>query len=556
MFKALTNGGLAVLGLCGVLILTSCSPEKSASTQAAAAPPVTAKVAGMRRLTSAQYQNIVADIFGTRIAVVGQFDPLVRTDGLLAVSASNVMTTPSGFEQFESVARSIAAQIVGTTNRKVLVPCVPATADAFDAACTRGYFATVGRLLFRRALTNEELDGRVGIAQASAKSKGDYYAGVEAGLSSLLMSPSFLFINETMESDPQHPGKQRLDAYSKASRVSFLLWDTTPDDDLLASAERGDLNDERELARQVDRMIGSDRVKRGVTAFFADMLSFDKFADLEKDTTLYPAFSLAANDDARRQLMMTITDILVTQHGDYRDLFTTRRTYLSDSLARLYRVPAPVPGGWGVYEFPAGDQRIGIQTEVGFTSLFAHPGRSSPTLRGKAIRELLLCQRVPDPPGNVDFSLLSSHTDELRTARQRLTMHATNAACSGCHKIMDPIGLALENFDGAGQFRTSEDGAAIDTTGELDGVRYENPAQLAVALSKNPAIPSCVVNRLYAYSLGRSATPAERAYASKTLEPKFASSGYRFPELLRAIATDENSYVVPDHLATTASAKE
>ena len=134
MFKTLINGGLAVIGLGGALILTSCSPEKSASTQAAVAPPVTAKVAGMRRLTSAQYQNIVADIFGTRIAVVGQFDPLVRTDGLLAVSASNVMTTPSGFEQFESVARSIAAQVVDKTNRKVLVPAISRPSDGCYSA--------------------------------------------------------------------------------------------------------------------------------------------------------------------------------------------------------------------------------------------------------------------------------------------------------------------------------------------------------------------------------------------------------------------------------------
>src|SRR6185312_12724451 len=174
--------------------------------------------------------------------------------------------------------------------------------------------------------------------------------------------------------------------------------------------------------------------------------------------------------------LRTIVDLLLHRNGDYRDLFTTRDTFLTPALAALYGVPlarAQELGGaipWVPYHFSDSDPYIGILTQVSFLSLHSHPGRSSPTRRGKALRENILCQKVPPPPGNVDFSLVQNTNDpNFKTARQRLTAHRKEAMCAGCHKITDPVGLALENFDSAGSFRTSENGAPIDASGEYNG---------------------------------------------------------------------------------------
>jgi hypothetical protein len=206
-------------------------------------------------------------------------------------------------------------------------------------------------------------------------------------------------------------------------------------------------------------------------------------------------------------------------------------------------VPSPNPGGWGVYRFADNDPRIGVQTSFAFTGLNAHPGRSSPTLRGKAIRELLLCQKIPDPPSNVDFTLFTSPNAVLKTARQRLEAHSVNPTCAGCHKLMDPIGLALENFDGAGQLRATEGGAPIDPSGVLDGLAYRDTQGLAKALHDTPALPNCLVTRLYTYAIGRKAEQTERADIDR-LQKRFASADYRVPKLLRAIATDPGFYDV------------
>src|SRR5262249_38157511 len=147
----------------------------------------------------------------------------------------------------------------------------------------------------------------------------------------------------------------------------------------------------------------------------------------------------------------TIVDHLLTRKGDYRDLFTTRRAFISPNLALLYQLPAA--SEWQAVEFPEGSPRVGLLTQISFLASHAHAGRSSATRRGKALRELLLCQPVPTPPANVDFSILEDPKSHYPTARARVDAHLQNPVCAGCHKITDPIGLALENFDGAGQYR-------------------------------------------------------------------------------------------------------
>jgi hypothetical protein len=498
-----------------------------------------------RRLSQEQYRQVIADLFGPTVKVGGRFEPDIRRDGLLAMGASQVSVTASGLEEYDKIARNIAAQVVSEQHRDTLIPCQPANAKGPDDNCAGQFLGAAGRMLYRRPLTPEELQSRVKVAADAATGLKDFYSGLGIALSTMLDSPKFLFREEIVEPDPDHAGQYRMDAFSKASQLSFFLWDAAPDPALLAAASSGELNTDKGLAKQVDRMIASPRLTQGVRAFFTDMLGFDEFETLAKDGTIFPKFNSHVARDAQEQTLRTITDLLVTDKGDYRDIFTTRKTYLSPLLASVYSVPFVDPvGGWAAYEFPEGDPRAGIVSQVAFVALHSHPGRSSPTLRGKAVREVLLCQRVPSPPANVNFTLVQdTKNPQYKTARARLGAHATDPTCAGCHKIMDPIGLGLEAFDSGGSLRSSENGEVIDTHGELDGMKFADAAGLAKAVHDDAAAPACVVTRAFSYGVGRLPAKSEGELV-KNLQKSFKDDGYRFPALLRRIATSPDFYRV------------
>ena len=516
-------------------LLVGCGPNEP---QSSGGPPA------IRRLTEAQYRQSLNDIFGSDIKVTGRFDPDMRTDGLLAVGAGRVTVTPSGFEQYEAMARGVAAQALNEKHRDGLMPCKPASAMAVDDRCAAQFLSKYGRLLFRRPLLDSEIKAQVAVANKATQTLGNFYSGLEFGLAGLIAAPEFVFREEATEADPDHPNAQRLTAYAKAQRLSFLLWNAAPDDALLTAAAHGDLDSRKGLTREADRLIASPRLNEGVRAFFSDMLGFDAFDDLAKDSVIYPKFSITVARDAKEQTLRTITDLLITQHGDYRDLFTTRKTFLSRPLGLIYRLPVESRTGFEVRVFPEGDPHTGLLTQVSFLALHSHPGRSSPTLRGKAVRELILCQTVPAPPANVNFSIVQdTNNPNFRTARDRLTAHRSNPTCAGCHKIMDPIGLGLETFDGAGQLRADENGAPIDASGEIDGLPFKDAASLGNALHDDPATPACLVTDIYRYASGHDPLPGEKEWMG-FLQKQFAADGYRLPELLRRIAVSDDFYKI------------
>jgi hypothetical protein len=540
MFKISTRPKAALFACLVVSILAGCGPSTSDEPLTGGVPPE------MRRLTEDQYRHVVSDIFGDDIVLGGRFDPTIRSNGLISVGASTVTISPSAFERYDYLARSIAAQVVDKNHRGEMIACKPADPKAPDDACAKQFLGRVGRLLYRRPLSQDEIDGSAAIAKSATAATGDFYAGLGASLGAMMETPAFLYVSDRVEPDPDHKGAFRLDAYSKAARLSFFLWNSSPDDALLTAAQKGELNSRSGLAKQVDRMIASPRIDAGTRAFFADMLMLDDIDTLQKDTSIYPAFGLRVAADAREETLRTITDLLLVKHADYRDLFTTRETYLSSYLGLIYKVPVQNPEGWIQYQYPPDEspERVGIQSQISFVALHAHPGSSSATIRGRAVREILLCQKVPDPPGNVDFTLFSDgHNPVYKTARQRLAAHATVPSCAGCHKLVDPIGLAMEDFDGAGSLRSQENGAPIDTTGDLDGVKYKDAAGLGAALHDNPNIPACLVNRLYAYASGHNPAKSEAAWLAYTGK-QFADSGYKFTELLHNIAMSNALYAV------------
>jgi hypothetical protein len=495
----------------------------------------------LRRLTEQQYRNVIADLFGDHIIVSGSFDPILRQGGLIAIGAGNATISASSFDKYERLAHSIAEQVVSESNRALFIPCEPARINAPDDSCTQAFLEPVGRLLFRRPLDQSELSQAVGLANRAGEQLGSFYEGLAFGLTSLLVSPNFLFVIDEIKKGTD--GDAELTDYAKAARLSFFLWNTTPDAELLDAANDGALSTQEGVEEQLERMMQSRRLRHGVQAFFTDMLHLDEFEYLEKDNLIYPAFDPQATDDAREQLLRTIEYHLLDEDTDYRDLFSTRKTFMTGTLGRVYRTPVSEPDLWTPYEFSDGEGRLGIQSLAGFIALHSHPGRSSPTIRGKAVRELLLCQTIPDPPGDVDFSVFNEPQSQQLTARERLKVHNSVASCAGCHRLTDGIGLSLENYDGAGQFRTRDVGFDIDASGNLDGIEYENQFGLAEALSQNPAIPVCLVEQTLAYGLAREPSRTEKDWIGFLIE-KFAEDGYRFIPLLHLVAASENFFAV------------
>ncbi len=540
LWAGLAVAVLATGGYGADRFIAASSKPTDAIAATAGGPPV------LRRLTQSQYRHIVADIFGPDIRIGGRFEPEIRDSGLIEVGAGRVSVPASGLEQYGKMARSIAAQVFDAHHRDQFVDCRPASPAVPDYGCARRFLSEAGRLLYRRPLMDEELNDLVKGAADAAQTAGGFDAGLELTLAGMLQAPQFLFAWEQAEPDPGNAGGQRLDAWSRAARLSFFLWDTAPDDMLLTAAGRGDLNTREGLEKQVDRLMSSPRLEDGARAFFADMLGFDGFDNLAKDPAIYPKYSFTLAVDAEEQTLRTIADHLLAKDGDYRDLFTTRDTFLSRPLGAVYGIPAPpdapgaTPDGWQPYSFPAGDPRSGLLMQVSFLALHSHPGRTSPTLRGKALRETFLCQKVPDPPGNVNFNIVQDTKNPLyKTVRQRLSAHATQPTCVGCHRMMDPIGLALENFDSIGTWRAGENGAPIDASGEIDGVKFNDAGALGQAVHDHPATTACLVNRLYAYAVGRPPTKSETEWLRADALKDFAAGGYRLKPLMREIATSD-----------------
>ena len=493
----------------------------------------------MRRITAEQYRQTIADVFAPELKVIGRFEPDSRRNGLLAVGTAWVSITPAGFEQYDAMARRIAEQVLEPDQRGRFVPCLPADPKTADEKCTSAFVRRYGLRLFRRPLADDEIASRVALADAAARQTGNFYAGLRVVLASLLISPEFLFRVERASADPGDPKILRLSDYSLASRLSHFLWNTTPDDELLAAAEHGELASDAGLAREVDRLLASPRLAAGVRAYFADVLEFDALEDVSKDTVVYPRFSRQVLEDAREQTLRVVADHLVARRADYRELFTTRRSFMTRALGLVYGVPVRARDGFEAMEFPAGSPRAGLLSQVSVLALHSHPGRSSATLRGIFVREALLCQEIPAAPANVDFTVVQDVANpDLKTARERLAAHRTGAACASCHRLIDPVGLALEPYDGSGMFRTTENGVAIDAAGELDGNSFVGPTGLGEALRDSEAVANCAVLAVFRYALGREPELGERALL-RDLDGRFEDAGYRFPDLMRAIALSQ-----------------
>jgi hypothetical protein len=542
---ALTFAAGSTLGLIGIGSL--CIPV-SAQTPPAAKEVAKAQSSkeesfamSVRRVTESQYRNIIRDTFGPGVQLNARFEPELREAGLQSVGNAQLSITTSGFEQYFSLAKSVAGQVVAEKKRAELVGCAPADLKVKDDACTRSVIERYGKQLFRRPLTEAEIAGRLKIAADGTARVSNYYDGLQLALASLLVDPEFLFRVEEAEPDPANSGQNRLDGYTKASRISFLLWDSAPDAELLQTAVSGTIHQDTTLKAQVARMIASPKLKDGAKAFFTDMLQFEYFESLTKDGTTYPKYSQKVADSAREQTLLTLMDLLVEQNRDYRDIFTSNETFINRALAPVYKVPYLSRQEWARYTFPDDAERSGILTQITFLSLFSHPAASSPTKRGIKINEIFMCMPTPDPPADVDFSKVQAL--DKGTVRTRLLAHKENPGCAVCHQRSDPPGLALEHFDGIGQLRKLENGQLIDVSAEVNGSKFNGAKGLAQMLRDDKRVPECLVQNVFAYGVGRKTSIKDEDYLINETKA-FADDGYRFKDLLANIATSPGFFNV------------
>jgi hypothetical protein len=392
----------------------------------------------------------------------------------------------------------------GTTeSRDKIFICHPA-APAEEQACAEKIIANLAHHAYRRPVTAEELPRLLALYQQGAK-KGGFEAGIRLTLQKILVSPEFVF---RMEVDPPGaaPGSvHRVSDVELASRLSFFLWSSVPDDELLAVAESGKLSDESVLESQVRRMMADPRSEALVKNFVGQWLFLRNIPRVQPDSTAFPNF-----DDNLRQALEQETELLVEstlrEDRSVADLLTTNYTFVNQRLAEHY-------GMKGVYgnEFRrvavTDPNRQGLLGQASIMTVTSYPNRTSPTIRGKWVLEQLLGTPPPPPPPNVP-ALKDDGSTKTLTMRQRMEEHRASPQCAVCHKMMDPLGFALENFDGIGRWRdtASEEGAgAIDASGVLpDGTTFDGPAGLRQILAqKRDMFVETFTERLMTYALGR-----------------------------------------------------
>ncbi|MFT7626065.1 MAG: hypothetical protein ACI9WU_005258 [Myxococcota bacterium] len=482
----------------------------------------------LRKLTREQFVNSINDLLGPEIDVPPTSEPDAVLGGLASVGASGTSFSPRGVESFEEVSYALASlAMADTVVRARLVPCSPAGTE--DAACAQAALGWLARRAFRRPVTADELAGVVTLATESAKTLEDFYAGLEFGIAAILQSPNFLYRTELGTADAE--GQRNFDGYELATRLSFFLWNTTPDADLLDAAEAGQLNTPEGLLAQTERLLESPRARDGLRRFFIEWLRLDDLESLSKDPTIFDFYTNELGTSAMEETLHLLDWMVFEENRDLRTLLTTTTTFVNPLLAALYGVPAPGDSDAFVkIQLPLDGPRAGLLGHASFLNSHSHAVSTSVTLRGKAVRNILLCQSTPDPPVDVDTSI-PEPSGTAPTMRERVAEHLTDPGCAGCHLLMDPIGLGLERFDGTGRFRMLDNGATIDPSGDLDGEVFGNGRELGVLLGQDPAFARCFVRTMARYAMGRAETTKERGHIN-VLTARFQRDGHRVQALV------------------------
>jgi hypothetical protein len=544
-------------------VVTSARSRLSASNTASAPDQL------LRRLTHSQYNHTVRDLLGDYSRPADRFPPEDFVNGFKNQLRTQGMP-PMLAEVYSAAAEKLALNAFRAGDVNGLVPCKPASAR--DTRCRDQFVRSFGLRAFRRPLAEAEFDRYAALFTAQAAPEGQagksrqFLDGARVVVEAMLQSPKFLFHAESAgrlraegasaSIAEARPGRERAEAgrrfrdYDVASRLAYFLWDTMPDQRLLDAAAGGELRTADGLERVARRMLDQPPARQAVDEFFAQWLRFDRVLGSVKDRRRYPEFTpeLAAMMVQETRMLL---DNLVWNDGNFMEAFTAEYSFLNSDLASLYGVPAP-SGEFERVRFPAGSHRSGLLGQASFLASNAGPVETSPTARGIFIREQLLCQHVPNPPPGVNTQVPEPTAERPLARRQRMQAHVENPTCASCHRLMDPIGFGLENYDASGRWRDTEviefessgRRAAskkvelpIDGKGEIAGLAdsaFSEPKQIGRLLAASSACQECVVKQMFRYAFGRSETRADRETIRRT-SATFRDSGFKFKELLIAL---------------------
>ena len=497
----------------------------------------------MRVLLGAEYRHTIRDVFGVAAAAAVTPPPDAAINGLTAIGASqlSVSTATEGIYE-KNAYLAVQAALANAAQKAKLIPCTPTKAN--DTVCFTQVLDTVGKRLFRRPLTAAEHVTWLKVADDAATAYATFNGGAEFLLAGLLQSPNFLYRAEQGVPNAARPGELKLTGYEMATRLSYFLSGSTPSDALLTAAAAGELDTPEGLKANAVKALTSAGASTASTDFFAEFLSQDGLSSMAKDPISYPNYRPAMAASMREETRLFLENVLFTNNLDARTLFDADYTYVDANLAPLYNL-APPASGFARVQLPAAQPRSGLLTQTAFLALMAHPASTSPTYRGKFIRERLLCETVAAPPVNVSTTIPVGDPTMPQTLRQKLSNHMTNAGCRACHVSMDPIGFGFENFDAVGTYRTTEIGMPIDATGSLDGKAFTDARGLGQALKADPRVMKYLTHTLFRHAAGHVDLAGE-ARPLAALNDVFSQSGFKYQDLLvELVASDAFRFARP-----------
>lgn len=491
----------------------------------------------LRRMTRDELNHTLRDLLG----VTGTPADALAPDESIGPFYSNAIAPITALlvQQHDEIAASLADAAL--PQMATLAGCDLAT----DPACPANFIESFGLKAYRRPLEMTERDEYLAL-YTTELAAGTPQSAFTLVLSTLLESPFFLYHYDVGTSGVPSATPVALTSYELASRLSYFLWETMPDDELFALAATDSLKDDAVIAAQVERMLASTKASDSIPQFHVQWLGLRNLVGSEKDSGTYPSWN-----DAMATAMLaetrTFTDYVIRQgDGLLRTLLTADFSYPQGPLFGLYGLAQPAGFVAGTQVMLNTAERAGLLTQASFLTAHAHRDSSSPVHRGIAIRENFLCQPLESPPPGVNMTV--EQPGPGATIRDVLAAHEANASCGGCHRLIDPIGLAFENYDGVGAFRTSwnADGTLpVDAAGEiLDGGddlagTFDGAVELGHKLAESQTVADCVANQWFRYALGRMEAEDD-ACSIQAIHAGFASSGNNVRQLIVNIVKSES----------------
>ncbi|MEO8905961.1 MAG: DUF1588 domain-containing protein [Polyangiaceae bacterium] len=489
-------------------------------------------------LTRVQYDATVADLLGDTSNPSASFPPENQVSGYNNNTAVHI-ANPLLVEQFMDAAEAISGRAVAA-NLSTLSPCAGTTV-AEQTACGTTFINTFGKRAFRRPLLTDEAQAFNTLFAGMTASRG-YSAAVELTIQAFLQSPQFLYRADTSRAATPETGAVALDPYQLASRLSYFLTGSMPDDALFAAADAGKLLSASEIETQARRLLETPKARLMVRDFNQQWLGLSGLAGLARNSPDATTDVKGIGDDYRESLLQFL-DSAYWDKGDLNSLFLSPDIYVNARLAGVFGVNAPASGYAKVSGAPG---EVGLLTQPALLSMLAHSDQSGPVQRGVFVRQQILCNPVPPPPANLNP--VAPDPDPTLTTRERFGVHTMNPACSGCHKLIDGTGFGFENYDQFGRYRTEENGLPVDASGEIIGMgggldgTFVGAEELSKRIAGSARAQNCLATNWFRYAMGRVETEADGCSVID-VQKKFVASGGQFKELLVALTqTDAFRY--------------